>query len=908
MNEQRGHKQEWNRHRKRGGMVGRAQCRSRALCRAGGCIALVAAFTVIGSSALAAENVVYGGVGGLQPDIMWLGTFSVGPSGITPPDGAPSVSENNVSVNYTPDGTNDITGNVYGAFRLDATAVYDNRLTLTSGTVAHHLFGGYSRFGAASDNDVALNGGAVAEHVFGGWSSSAAAFGNGVALTGAAIGHSIYGGYSGTGAVNLNQVVVNSGMVGDYIYGGRSENLTAAQNAVTLYGGTVGLGVYGGSGGSGASNNTLTMTAGTVGFFVIGGFSDGGDATGNTVSINGGAVGSEVSGGSSAVGNTSGNTVVIGGGTVGEAVYGGWSSDGDANNNRAILSSGSVGWGLHGGYGQSGSASGNTVEVIGGTVGLDVVGGLATAGDAIQNEVTISGGLADRHVFGGWSNLGNATGNTVTISGGAVSESVYGGYVFNGGGNATGNTVNLAGNPIFGLTTRIMGGGTLTGTGDLWTGNTLQVSTSNITVAEVNNFQNYSFYLPATLNNGGTVLEITGATPTNLNNTTVTVTGIEDGSPLVTGNKVTLIDSTANSPANNNTIQEVRKGAVRIYDVKIYDQANALYAELVSDRGIPIEPGTPTPFRLDPQAKSLSEGRLAGLAAANLGNDLMQERGLGALLAATQQTAGFSAFGAMEGLDERIDTGSHIDLTGFSMVAGVGRGIEVGTSRLTLGAFFETGVGNYDAYNSFATGSVEADGDSNYYGGGLGGRYDIACGAYAVATFRIGHSTTDYESGDITYQGQHAGFETSATYYGGQAGIGYLWRPASDKVLDLYSKWLWTHLGSDEVSVLGDPVQFKSADSHRWRTGGRFEAKMRERFSPYAGLAYEYEFDGDSEATAYGLNIDTPSLKGGTGIGEAGVRVDNLFNAGQLSLDLGVQGYVGQREGIGATGSLKWVF
>jgi outer membrane autotransporter protein len=299
---------------------------------------------------------------------------------------------------------------------------------------------------------------------------------------------------------------------------------------------------------------------------------------------------------------------------------------------------------------------------------------------------------------------------------------------------------------------------------------------------------------------------------------------------------------------------------------------------------------------------------LAGLAAANLGNDLMQGRGLGALLAATQQTAGFSAFGAMEGIDQRIDTGSHIDLTGFSMVAGVGRGIEVGTSRLTLGAFFETGVGSYDAYNSFATGSVEADGDSDYYGGGLGGRYDTASGLYAVASIRFGHSTTDYESGDITYQGQHAGFETSATYYGGQAGIGYLWRPASDKVLDLYSKWLWTHLGSDEVSVLGDPVQFKSADSHRWRTGGRFEAKMRERFSPYAGLAYEYEFDGDSEATAYGLNIDTPSLKGSTGIGEAGVRVDNLFNAGQLSLDLGVQGYVGQREGIGATGSLKWVF
>jgi hypothetical protein len=492
-----------------------------------------------------------------------------------------------------------------------------------------------------------------------------------------------------------------------------------------------------------------------------------------------------------------------------------------------------------------------------------------------------------------------------------VSESVYGGYLYQGGegsGNATGNTVNVAGNPVFGLSSRIMGGGSRTGTGDLWTGNTLDVRTK-IMVAEVNNFQYYSFYLPANLKNGETLITMTGEPRTSLAGTTVTVTGIEDGSSLEVGHKVTLMNRTGDSPTNNNSIQQVRKGAVRIYDVKVYsDLTDALYAELVSDRGIPIEPGTPTPFRLDPQAKSLSEGRLAGFATANLGNDLMQGRGLGALLAATQQNAGFSAFGAMEGLDERIDTGSHIDLTGFSMVAGVGRGVDVGSSRLTVGAFFETGVGSYDAYNSFATGSVEADGDSDYYGGGLGGRYDTASGVYAVASIRFGHSTTDYESNDITYQGQHAGFETSATYYGGQAGIGYLWRPASDKVLDLYSKWLWTHLGSDEVSVLGDPVQFKSADSHRWRTGGRFEAKMGERFSPYAGLAYEHEFDGDSEAVTYGMNIDTPSLKGGTGIGEAGIRVDNLFNAGRLSLDLGVQGYTGQREGVGATGSLKWVF
>ena len=87
----------------------------------------------------------------------------------------------------------------------------------------------------------------------------------------------------------------------------------------------------------------------------------------------------------------------------------------------------------------------------------------------------------------------------MTIEGGAVSDSVYGGYVFQGSGNATGNTVNLAGNPTFGVSTRILGGGTLGSSGDMWTGNTLNVSTSGLAMTEVNHFANYNFYLPADL-------------------------------------------------------------------------------------------------------------------------------------------------------------------------------------------------------------------------------------------------------------------------------------------------------------------------------------------------------------------------------------------------------------------------
>jgi len=75
--------------------------------------------------------------------------------------------------------------------------------------------------------------------------------------------------------------------------------------------------------------------------------------------------------------------------------------------------------------------------------------------------------------------------------------------------------------------------------------------------------------------------------------------------------------------------------------------------------------------------------------------------------------------------------------------------------------------------------------------------------------------------------------------------------------------------------------------------------------SPYIGAAYEHEFDGKARATTNGVKIDAPKLTGGTGIGELGLTLKPGKNL-PLSFDLGVQGYVGKREGV--TGSLQIKF
>jgi outer membrane autotransporter protein len=125
--------------------------------------------------------------------------------------------------------------------------------------------------------------------------------------------------------------------------------------------------------------------------------------------------------------------------------------------------------------------------------------------------------------------------------------------------------------------------------------------------------------------------------------------------------------------------------------------------------------------------------------------------------------------------------------------------------------------------------------------------------------------------------------------------------------LDVYAKYLWSHQEGKSVKVAGDPIDFKDMDSHRLRFGGRFSYAVNEYIAPYIGAAYEHEFDGRTKATVYGHKIGTPDLIGGTGMGELGLTLKPPKDL-PLSFDLGVQGYVGKREGV--TGSLqaRWEF
>jgi outer membrane autotransporter protein len=312
---------------------------------------------------------------------------------------------------------------------------------------------------------------------------------------------------------------------------------------------------------------------------------------------------------------------------------------------------------------------------------------------------------------------------------------------------------------------------------------------------------------------------------------------------------------------------------------------------------------------VDEKAKALSEGFLGSIALLHESADLVAGEGLAKAIQAGSGGQ-FGGFGAMSGGKLRYKSGSHVDATGFSLMAGLAKGLEFDSTNLTLGAFLEFGTGSYDTYNSFGAKNYDGDGDTRTIGGGILGRVDFNnSGFYTEGSFRLGSVKNDYQNVNLRDTlGRFAKYEASAAYYGLHLGAGYNFDLNATTGLDLYGKYFWTRQGSDDVTLsTGEPVKFEAVDSQRLRGGARLTHALNDFVSPYVGAAYEYEFDGKAKASVYGLAIEAPSVKGSTGIGELGLTFKPSNNT-PFSLDLGVQGYTGKREGVAGSLQFKWEF
>lgn len=256
----------------------------------------------------------------------------------------------------------------------------------------------------------------------------------------------------------------------------------------------------------------------------------------------------------------------------------------------------------------------------------------------------------------------------------------------------------------------------------------------------------------------------------------------------------------------------------------------------------------------------------------------------------------------MQGGGQHYTTGSSISVSGVSTVAGLA--YRPAGVALTLSVFFEAGWGSYNTRNSFANApAVKGGGDTEYYGGGVLARYDFKGGVYVQGSVSVGNAKVNFKSREfISADGQSAGYDSLGVYYGAHAGMGYEFNLADDAVIDVYGRYLWTHMASDNVNMGGDPIRFNATNSQRLQLGARLDYLLMPGFIPYAGAAWDYEFGGRAKATTYGYSIDAPTIRGGSGMFEAGAVIQPDLDM-PLFIEGGVQGYIGRREGL--SGALK---
>ncbi|WP_147400747.1 autotransporter [Bordetella avium] len=771
----------------------------------------------------------------------------------------------------------------------DGGAVSANTIAITNSTLTGAAAGAG---GSVTSSAYAYGGGGAAGHgggsVFGGISTGGAAGHSRSNASSSA--HSSANGGNG-GAVSANTIkITNATLTGAAAGAGGSVSSTYVSASAYVYGG-------GGAAGHGGGS-------------VFGGISTGG-AAGNSSSSSS-LSSSSANGGNG--GNVSANTIAITNSTLTGAAAGAGGS---------ITSSSSSGYGGGGAAGHGGGSVFGGIST-GGAAGYADSFGSATSssangghgGDVTDNKITISGvSKISGDIYGGISQ-GGAKGkvrSSTTITDGIDGQ----------GGLVQNNTITLIGKDIT-IGGSIYGGRSINGAGvddhtRAFTGNTLNLEGYKGSVQGIYNIEKFNWVLPKDVVNGVIMVNIAGNTPVQLDNTKHTAAMYNDGNRLNTGDKITLIDKVQGTPsfASNQT---VKQGHFILYDANLAVEANKLVLTIAQDgKG----DGTGTAGRINPTAKAFLEGRASSAALANQGADMVSDN---AMAAARVSAGGGNAgmFMGSAGGSNRYKTGSHIDVRDINLALGVSKGLSwKGSSAVTLGAFVEYGQGNYDTYNDFgALGEVRGHGHSNFYGigvlmhiAGLGlqhatdAKLGTQTGPYLQSALRAGRIKNTFNSADLDDgTGVQGSYTSRTSYFSAMAGAGYVVYLNEQSSVDLYSRYTWGKLGANSVMVGNSALEFGASQSSRLRLGARYSHISSGTFTPYVGLAAEREFKGDSSGSSSGLDIAQPSLKGNTGIVEVGASMKPWASKQALSLDMGLQGYVGKREGASGSVKIKYAF
>ena len=740
---------------------------------------------------------------------------------------------------------------------------HDNTVTITGGTLGK-VYGGYTDAadGTTNNNTVTLAGGTVTGTVSGG---NRTADGNTLNVnTAATVGKienfSTVAFKNAASKLTLTQAGANFDL--DTI----AADFGATENEVTLVENAGGLTLAGGKTFKSDLSTVGTQTRETnldvrdgnkkivrYGYTVAG-------ATAATTS------GSEMWGGRSAAGNsTYDNKFTVNDGS-GKTVYGGYTT------------------GANGTATDKNDSHTNEVTLTGGTY-TNVYGGWTNVGKAVSNTVNVTAN-AQGTLVGGYSASGEASNNVVSVMNAAFTGDITGGQ----GAVTNYNVIRLRNATVTGTVT----GGTAANGVD----NTLEVSYgsgASSSVGDITNVQRLHFDMEkAPVRNADPLLKLTAVAGGDKNLTGMKFAVARSGATkkLEKGDTFTLMENTT-APGKKITVgsgvtAEGRDGVSRNYTFDISTDATGKLIATVTKAG------------MGEQSKSIVETRAGASAFLNDGGDYLAGSGMEAAKkeARAAAQAGNGAYGLWAGMGGgalRHKTGSYVDMKGWNLGLGWARENAVQAGSLTFGPFIEYGRGSYDSYLDDGT---HGSGKTSFFGAGVMAKLET--GSHWIdGSLRVGRTKSDY-TGLATY-------DTTSTYYGVQVGVGKDFHVNETDTVGAYVRYAYSHTAGTSAHLSsGETYDFDAVNSHRLRIGTRYTHGMADFAQFYAGLAWEYEFDGDARATSQGDSAPSPSLKGNSALLELGYRF--APQGSRMSYDLNLTGWQGKRQGITGGASVKWAF
>lgn len=615
-----------------------------------------------------------------------------------------------------------------------------------------------------------------------------------------------------------------------------------------------------------------------------------------TVIMNGGTVTNKAMAvGSDFADVASGGHFIMNRGTA-NSIFGGYTPSGSQiYDNKVTINGGTVQKNVAGGYGDA-DVYNNQVEINGGNLkGTYIAGGYgAESGNAYKNKVIIADGiLKDVQVYGGqtigwWPS--SAENNQIIIKGGIISGEVVAG---DGGirGDAKNNSIEVQNN--VNLDNVILKG--VPSEGKENTGNKLIINGWEGSAKQIANFNEVEFE-NLSWNNGKTILSSDDISflSESSGGTTVKVNSFAGGQNFKAGEEMHLISSSDEITGLLKNSGEEVAGDVTA-TAGLAQQLSMNYYMTEDNKNVNLKI---TEVKAQEQTKVITSGSTGGMALLNQGMDLASNLHWG-------NTYGTEVFAVSSGSKSRYDTNNDLKIYGWTEVLGVGNKSKHSNGDFAWAVFYEHGNGSYATQTDVLGRDVRGDGDLEYNGGGLMGRYDWNNGIYAEASFHAGTLSNELKNGLMDSNEKLYDYDTDSSYWAAHVDIGRIFRQNDKDTFDVYAKYFYSHIGDDSFKIGADQFEVDEVTSSRIRAGVRFNDYKTDKSTWYYGAAYDYEFDGESTGKAQGLDIRSSSLKGGTVIGEAGY----VYNPNEKwTIDSTLFGFAGQRDGFGGQVNVTYHF